>query len=330
MEGCKDILLSGGLSQNKYLRSILRARFGDAYHVHEMSRPILAVVEGAVVIGLNISFDCLKIISILDMEIQQQKKKIEKINNKFKFFIGIDFGTDGAGLSYYDGNQVYIHDKYGSARFGSTIKPKTIILLNKKKGGVFETFGMDAKITYMGLPSSIIKDYMLFEKFKMALYNERQDADMVEYLTAVDGKTKYPTKKVFIEVYKYLHCEASKWMINKIGGKYKANEIQWIITIPTIWSDKAKTKMEEWAIEAGLVNKDVKGQCRIVYEPNCASLALQHNPDNANKLKEGEEYILVDAGGGTVDIVCHKIISNNEVKEVSDPSGGPWGSCYID
>ncbi len=38
--------MSGGLSQNKYLRSILKARFGNDYNVHEMPRPILAVVEG--------------------------------------------------------------------------------------------------------------------------------------------------------------------------------------------------------------------------------------------------------------------------------------------
>ncbi len=48
MEECKDILLSGGLSENKYLRSILKARFGNDYNVLEIPRPILAVVEKSI------------------------------------------------------------------------------------------------------------------------------------------------------------------------------------------------------------------------------------------------------------------------------------------
>eukprot|EP00483_Globobulimina_turgida_P011169 UN11190 len=48
---------------------------------------------------------------------------------------------------------------------------------------------------------------------------------------------------------------------------------------------------------------------------------------------KGDKYILVDAGGGTVDVACHEILGENGefgVKEVLHPSGGAWGSCYID
>ena len=38
----------------------------------------------------------------------------------------------------------------------------------------------------------------------------------------------------------------------------------------------------------------------------------------------------MDAGGGTVDIACHEILGRFGVKEILYPSGGPWGSCYID
>ena len=78
---------------------------------------------------------------------QVLEEKHKKRNADFKFFVAIDFGTDGAGLAYYDGKEVYIHEKFGSIKYGSTIKPKTIILLDKQ--GKCETFGMDAKITLM-------------------------------------------------------------------------------------------------------------------------------------------------------------------------------------
>ena len=39
---------------------------------------------------------------------------------------------------------------------------------------------------------------------------------------------------------------------------------------------------------------------------------------------------MIDAGGGTIDIACHEIVGEFGVKEVIHPSGGKWGSCYID
>eukprot|EP01083_Nonionella_stella_P128873 390634_1 len=100
---------------------------------------------------------------------------------------------------------------------------------------------------------------------------------------------------------------------------------------------------------AGLVDPNVEGQCKIVYEPDCASLALQYEI-NRNKSRicgatiedtlcdshthpsftKGNKYILVDAGGGTVDIACHEILGDYGVKEILAPSGGPWGSKFID
>ena len=38
--------------------------------------------------------------------------------------------------------------------------------------------------------------------------------------------------------------------------------------------------------------------------------------------QEGDKYILIDAGGGTVDIVVHEILQCKSVKEVFHPSGG--------
>ena len=117
-------------------------------------------------------------------------------------------------------------------------------------------------------------------------------------------------------------------MNSKSKNLYKKEEIQWIVTVPAIWNDDAKRKMKEWIIKAGLVDPSIDNQCRIVYEPDCASLCLQY--DGNTKFESGEKYILIDAGGGTVDIACHEIMDNFGVKEIMHPSGGKWGSCYID
>ena len=127
-------------------------------------------------------------------------------------------------------------------------------------------------------------------------------------------------------------------------------DIQWIVTVPAIWDENAKNKMITWIEKAGLINENITDHCLIKYEPDCASLSLQHeilnkqiNVNDSNLFDDakddikqdingliGKKYIIIDAGGGTVDIGCHEFMENCSVKEIYYPTGGPWGDTYID
>ena len=43
-----------------------------------------------------------------------------------------------------------------------------------------------------------------------------------------------------------------------------------------------------------------------------------------------EKYVLVDTGDGTCDVAWHEILDDFAVQEIVHPTGGPWGSPYID
>ena len=308
---------------------------------------------------------------------------------------------------------MYIHNKWKSKKWGAVAKPKTQILLNEN--GECVAFGIDASDVYSRLDPETQKKWMLFERFKMALYenidddkyndddddNDDNDSNNNEedkeydaedeekniidnssknknknknkqskykkisirkQLTAMNGK-KYPSEKVFVEALKFLKIEATKFFRKLKLGKMKDPDIQWILTVPAIWNDSAKQQMKEWAIAAELVSPHIKNQLKIVFEPDCASLAIQHkiakakkknisnsssknhhkknsHHDNDNKeddesrfanysFDKGQKYILIDAGGGTVDIAFHEILGDFGVKECHHPSGGPWGIYYI-
>eukprot|EP01083_Nonionella_stella_P252833 870680_1 len=206
---------------------------------------------------------------------------------EYKLNIAIDFGTDGLGLAYAICDQVYIHSTLNSERYKDVVKPKTIILLDKQ--GEVECFGQEAKEIYMTLKSK--KGHMLFERFKMSLYDPTHSkanddekttnnkVDIKSELIADNGST-YPSELVFIEAFKYIQRE-SKTFLRKKKIKVKKGEIQYILTVPAIWSEKAKYMMRQWITKAGLVDANDKTQCKIVYEPDCASLAIQHQLKNA-------------------------------------------------
>eukprot|EP00484_Ammonia_sp_Unknown_P018486 CAMPEP_0197039208 /NCGR_PEP_ID=MMETSP1384-20130603/16028_1 /TAXON_ID=29189 /ORGANISM="Ammonia sp." /LENGTH=647 /DNA_ID=CAMNT_0042469763 /DNA_START=43 /DNA_END=1986 /DNA_ORIENTATION=+ len=276
---------------------------------------------------------------------------------EFKLHIAIDFGTDGLGIAYAVHDEVFVHTKWKSNRNREAVtdKPKTIILFDEK--GERQAFGVDAKYTYMNLGPDAQREWMLFDRFKMSLFEDNvhnsNSVSISDTLTATNGKS-YPSEKVFIAAYQYIAERSQKWLMHEKSLQAKKDEIQWIITVPAIWNDHAKDKMKEWAIKAGLVNPKIDNQCKIVYEPDSASLAMQYELkrqqiDNDEKqdlegeqesnkylaFSKGDKYVLVDAGGGTVDIACHEVLSDGHngeygVKEILHPSGGAWGSCYID
>eukprot|EP01083_Nonionella_stella_P178643 631662_1 len=180
--------------------------------------------------------------------------------NEFKVHCAIDFGTDGVALAYSFGkaNAVTAHAEWKGKKYASKFKPKTIVLLDETYRAI--GFGKDAKHTYM--VTDAMKDkWMLFERFKMALYendtprvthglNDEKQVEIKDTLTATNGKT-VKASIVFVAVFKHLHEQAKKYLKrNRFSrGLFTTltdKDWQWIITVPAIWSDASKHKMRQW------------------------------------------------------------------------------------
>ena len=71
----------------------------------------------------------------------------------------------------------------------------------------------------------------------------------------------------------------------------------------------------------------------IALEPEAASLEMYYDNTLGEELKQnGKKFILIDAGGYTIDITINEIINKNNnisLKQLSPPSGGPFGSNVI-
>ncbi len=66
-------------------------------------------------------------------------------------------------------------------------------------------------------------------------------------------------------------------MNRKAGKGYikTVNEIQWVLTVPAIWSDKSKGMMKKWAEKGGMIGKRdkmIENHLIIVYKVDCASI----------------------------------------------------------
>ena len=105
------------------------------------------------------------------------------------------------------------------------------------------------------------------------------------------------------------------------------NNVKWILTIPSLWDENSKKFMKEVVFQAGINNAE------IALEIEAASLSIFYDK-NINReefyLTKGNSFILVDAGGYTVDISANKILDDdNNLEQIIVPNSTVLGSTLI-
>ncbi|XP_052814112.1 heat shock 70 kDa protein 12A-like [Mya arenaria] len=110
----------------------------------------------------------------------------------------------------------------------------------------------------------------------------------------------------------------------------KEEYIQWMISIPAIWSDSARQFMRQAAVDAGIRSENL----RLVLEPEAASLYCEEHAAVASGntlglFTPGQKYILADLGGGTADICIHEIVGDGRLRELYRATGGHLGGNTV-
>ncbi|KAL3866106.1 hypothetical protein ACJMK2_043439 [Sinanodonta woodiana] len=214
-----------------------------------------------------------------------------------------------------------------------SLKTPTSILINKDRK--FENFGYEAEERYEEL--CLLKQheqFYFFKHFKMKL-QELKGLEANFLLADETGSKELPAMLVFSLAIKCLMEHALKYIKGKRGNTDESS-ILWALTVPAIWNEAETQFMKDAAVKAGIKREYLK----IVFEPEAASFACRYlhiNTLDQTKYKPcfsdvpiGTMYMVVDLGGGTADIVIHKKIDQMRVKEISRPSGGPWGGTEVD
>ncbi|XP_061163998.1 heat shock 70 kDa protein 12B-like [Saccostrea echinata] len=252
----------------------------------------------------------------------------------------IDFGTAYSGYAFSSRGDFTTNPlKISAHEWNKDLishKTPTSVLLNKDKE--LDSFGDEAEKKFMELSEDEKhRDYYFFRKFKMLLYNTK---DMGKRLTKktllfdINGK-EMPAIDVFAIAIKYMKSHLLKELETKAEGCIRAEEIRWVLTVPAIWNDPAKQFMRDAAEKA-----DIRGDClTIALEPEAASIYCKHLPieqiqtvgrKDFGMFHPGSRYLVLDAGGGTVDITIHEVLQSGKIKEIEKASGGAWGGTYVD
>lgn len=100
----------------------------------------------------------------------------------------------------------------------------------------------------------------------------------------------------------------------------------YIVTVPAVWSDRAKDKTRSCAANTGMGPK-----VYIVSEPEAAAI-YSLDVMNPHGLQIGDNFSVCDAGGGTVDLISYCVTQLDPVlhiREATKGSGNLCGSTFL-
>lgn len=116
-------------------------------------------------------------------------------------------------------------------------------------------------------------------------------------------------------------------MSDTLGKEVDQSKLRFCLTVPAVWTEKAKIIMREAAIEAGIVSpEDPQDRLLLVGEPEAAALYCE-TVMKQYELAHNDTFLICDAGGGTVDLVVYRIYDKDNDKFLIEEVGGVGGLC---
>ncbi|KAL8397751.1 hypothetical protein RB594_004453 [Gaeumannomyces avenae] len=137
--------------------------------------------------------------------------------------------------------------------------------------------------------------------------------------TVVDAVSDYLTQ---------VHRHTMDTLTRRYGESFMAStKVDYVLTCPAVWSDAAKNTTLQAAERAGM---GASASISMISEPEAAAVytlkAIQ-----PNHLNVGDNFIVCDGGGGTVDLIAYKIMTLKplRVEESAVGTGGLCGSAFL-
>lgn len=130
--------------------------------------------------------------------------------------------------------------------------------------------------------------------------------------TAVDGRS-LPLMEVIKYTLKYISEQALQKLQEQVGKVVPA-KIRWLLTVPALWSEEHKMFMRKAAVAANIIDSTNSQNLLLCLEPEGASIQCREDAEKTvrEQMVKNSIVMVLDCGGGTVDITVHKLLCEVE------------------
>ncbi|XP_025420001.1 heat shock 70 kDa protein 12A-like isoform X1 [Sipha flava] len=268
--------------------------------------------------------------------------------------VSIDIGTTYTGYAYSfrRSGRISVMKKpdYESDTILDGQKIPTALLLSPDFN--FHSFGTAARDYFHEMHPEEAQKWYYFDKFKMFLYNKDEITKDTHIMAA--NSVSLPATRILTEALRHLRYLILEELTERCSEALSPDSISWILTVPAIWNKSTRHLIKEIAIEAGMGSLENSESVTIILEPeaaaiHCRNARLKHakvlskikyqdtiyETDYCvlNEVGEGYNYLVVNCGGGTVDVTIHQVcrtINRLPISKLHKPSAGVCGSLSVD
>lgn len=186
---------------------------------------------------------------------------------------------------------------------------------------------VNAEVIEWGFEVDLDEDFIEFLKLLLDPEQELPSYVSREYLSSQLRKTG----KTAIQATADYLVKLKEHVLEQVEQRFEAiftnTNIEFILTVPAVWSDAAKDATLKAAELAGLSREH---NLSMVTEPEAAALYALKTVAGVSA-HEGDVYIVCDAGGGTVDLISYEIKSTSPlyIEEAVAGNGDVCGSGLL-
>ncbi|MEW5318104.1 MAG: hypothetical protein WDW38_009354 [Sanguina aurantia] len=198
------------------------------------------------------------------------------------------------------------------------------------KGRKAVAIGYSARKLWSELPAGKRTDgshfYLTGAGIKLALHSPSEAQPMPAGVTPVMAAADFLSM-----VRRNVMMHLGGAVADALGVRMHPDMLKWCVTVPAQWGEASKAAVRTAALRAGIITKVDSPQLMIVLEPEAA--ALHAKVFKSLNMSAGNVFMVVDAGGGTVDVTVHEVEEEaGEVllAEVVSADGDFSGSTFVD
>ncbi|KAI0367126.1 hypothetical protein BV20DRAFT_1055106 [Pilatotrama ljubarskyi] len=258
-----------------------------------------------------------------------------------KLVVAMDVGTTYSGVAYAILDPGEIPKILGVTRFpgqeNAAGDSKIPSILYYRQDGTVHSVGAEAAQPGMELEAED-EDLIFVEWFKLHLRPETLDSDEVKRRDLPPLPSGKSVLDVFADFTGYLFACTQRYICEthangeSLWASVK-DRIQFVLSHPNGWEGLQQGKMRQAAVMAGLVPDTPEGHARVhfVTEGEASLHFCIRSGLATDTIADGENVMIVDAGGGTVDISSYSFVSTNplSVEEIASADCIMQGSTRV-
>ncbi|KAJ5143425.1 uncharacterized protein N7515_002212 [Penicillium bovifimosum] len=239
-----------------------------------------------------------------------------------KLIVGIDFGTTFSGVAWgLEDNPDSIDLIQTWPGGGNTTSQKVPTLCSYKDNRLIWGYQAD-------LPRCPGEQQQLIRGVKLLLDESQQ----FRYAPAVNSRgiikdLNVTPLEVAGDYLGKLVAHAHGILRRRFGSVLGTMDLQYILTVPAVWSDKGKDTTMRAALLTGISPTSLT----LLSEPEAAAVCAIRTI-RPNSIAKDDCIIVCDAGGGTVDVITYRVKQTEpfRVEEATKGTGALCGSVMLD